>query len=203
MKVGVFGGTFDPVHNGHIAVAQEVRFRLALDEVLFIPTGQPWFRPGHPVASAADRVAMLSLGLDMFSYFQLSTIEVDRPGPSYSVDTMAALRQQRPADQFFFIMGWDNLSDLPHWKEPARLIDLCRMVGVPRPGYPPPDLALLDKSLPGLAEKVVLLDQPRVDISASAIRNRVALGLSIARLVPEPVDRYIRQKRLYQNVESS
>jgi nicotinate-nucleotide adenylyltransferase len=198
MNIGVLGGTFDPVHTGHVLVAEEAKARLKLAEVLFVPAGLPWLRGDSPVAAAEHRVHMVRLAIDDKPYFKLSTIEVERSGPSYAVDTIAELKGQLGAgDELFFILGWGSLAELPEWREPSRLITMCRLVTVPRVGFPAPDLDSLEASIPGLADRVILLDEPRVDISASEIRGRVSRGLPIDHLVPEPVERYIREQGLY------
>jgi nicotinate-nucleotide adenylyltransferase len=198
MNIGVLGGTFDPVHTGHVLVAEEAKTRLNLTEVLFVPAGLPWLRGDSPVAAAEHRVHMVRLAIDDKPYFKLSTIEVERSGPSYAVDTIAELKGQLGAgDELFFILGWGSLAELPEWREPSRLITMCRLVTVPRVGFPAPDLDSLEASIPGLADRVILLDEPRVDISASEIRGRVSRGLPIDHLVPEPVERYIREQGLY------
>ncbi len=198
MNIGVMGGTFDPIHNGHLAVAEKVRGRLALAEVLFMPAGQPWLRVNSQLSPAEHRVQMVRLAIGHKAYFKLSTMEIERPGPTYTVDTLAELQAQLGSgDELFFILGWDNLSELPRWKEPFRLITLCRLVAVPRPGCPRPDLGALEGLIPGLSQRVVMMDKPEIDISASNIRDRVARGLSISHLVPEPVAGYIKEHRLY------
>jgi len=197
MKTGVFGGTFDPVHNGHLAVAEEVREGLGLAEVLFVPAGQPWLDKAGPVSPAEHRLQMVSLAIADKPYFKLSTIEIERPGSTYTVDTMADLQVRLGGDKLFFILGWGSLAGLPRWKEPSRIIGLCRLVAVPRPGYPRPDLKSLEAKIPGLSQNVILLDTPEIDISASEIRERVAQGLPISQLVPEAVERYIKEHRLY------
>jgi len=199
MNIGVMGGTFDPIHNGHLAIAEEVRSRLDLAAILFVPAGQPWLKIDSSLSPAEHRVQMVRLAIAGKPHFKLSTMEIERPGPTYTVDTMAELQAQRgPADALYFIMGWDNLAELPQWKEPSRLISLCQLVAVPRPGYPCPDLKVLEPLIPGLSQRVILLDKPEIDISASEIRGRVAQGLSISHLIPEPVERYIKQQKLYQ-----
>ena len=199
MKIGVLGGTFDPIHNGHLAVAEEVRKRLNLDRVLFVPTGHPWMKIGREISSAEHRVGMMRLAIADKPYYSLSTIEIEREGPSYTFDTLAELWARLEAgDELYFIVGWDSLAELPQWKEAARIIRLCKLVAVPRPGYPHPDLELLEASIPGLSERVIILDKPEVDISASEIRERVAKGLSISGLVTEAVERYIREEGLYR-----
>jgi len=198
MDIGVLGGTFDPIHLGHLVVAEEMRARLGLAEVLFVPAGQPWLKVNSPISAAEHRVQMLRLALSGKPYFKLSTMEIERAGPSYTVDTIAELQGQLGAgDKLFFILGWDNLAQLPQWREPSRLVELCHLVAVPRVGYPTPDLDSLEAVVPGLSRAVILLDEPHIDITASAIRDRVAQGLSIRHLVPEPVERYIREHGLY------
>jgi nicotinate-nucleotide adenylyltransferase len=199
MKLGVLGGTFDPIHNGHLAVAEEVRKRLELDEILFMPTGQPWLKAGKPLTKAEHRMEMVRLAIAGRAYCKLSTMEIDREGPSYTVDTMAELKNQRGDDELFFILGWDSLAELPKWREPDGIIRLCQLVAVPRPGHKRPDLNVLEKSIRGLSERVTVLDKPEVDISASDIRERVARGQSIGGLVPEAVERYIREEGLYKS----
>jgi len=201
MDIGILGGTFDPIHNGHLVVAEEVRARLNLAEILFVPAGQPQLKANSPVASAEHRVQMVRLGIAAKSYLKLSTVEIERTGPTYTVDTVAELQGQLGvSNNLFFILGWDSLAELPQWKEPSRLARLCQLVVVPRPGYPLPDLKALETSIPGISQRVIFLDKPEIDISASVIRNRVAQGLSVRHLVPESVDRYIQKNRLYTTV---
>lgn len=198
IRIGVLGGTFDPVHNGHLAIAGVARERLGLNEVIFIPAGRPWMKTDTPLSPPAHRVRMLELAIAGMPGFRLSTVEIERPGPSYTVVTMSGLQASLGAGaELFFIMGWDKLNEFPGWKEPARLLDMCSLVAVPRPGCALPDLDPLEKRLPGLSRRVILLDGPHVDVSASLIRWRAARGLSIGQLVPEPVARYIRENSLY------
>ncbi len=198
MNIGVLGGTFDPIHNGHIIVAEEARTQLSLAEVLFVPAGQPWLKKDSPILAAEHRVQMVRLAIANEPCFKLSTMEIDRAGPSYTVDTIAELQARLGGgDELFFILGWDSLTQLPLWREPSRLIKMCHLVAVPRPGCPPPDLNSLESIISGLSRSLILLDKPEVDVSATEIRNRVAQGLSIRHLVPEPVDEYIRQHKLY------
>jgi len=198
LKIGVLGGTFDPIHNGHIIVAEEAINCLNLAEVLFLPAGQPWLKEDSPILAAGHRVQMVRLAIADKLYFKLSTIEIDRPGPSYTVDTIAQLRAEIGAgDELFFILGWDNLAQLPQWKELSRLIEMCHLVAVSRPGNPLPDHHSLEVITPGLSRRLILLDRPAVDISATGIRDRVARGLSIGHLVPQPVAEYIKQHGLY------
>jgi nicotinate-nucleotide adenylyltransferase len=198
MNIGVLGGTFDPIHNGHLMVAEETRVRLNLAEVLFVPAGLPWLRMNTPISEAEHRVHMVRLAIGDKPYCKLSTMEIERGGPSYTVDTIAELRGQLGAgSELFFILGWDCLAELPKWREPERLIKMCYLAAVPRVGYSLPDLKSMEAAIPGLAKRVILLDAPEVDITASAIRDRVAQGLPISHLVPAPVGKYIREQGLY------
>ena len=198
VKVGVMGGTFDPVHNGHLAIAGEARVKLDLDEVIFIPAGQPWLKSNMIISPAADRLEMVRLAIAPYPYFKVSDIEVEREGPSYAVDTMAQLKNKLGKNsQLFFLMGWDCLEQLPKWYKIKRLIELCELVALPRPGYSLPDLPSLDEKIPGISSKIIMLDSPRIDISATGIRERVADGLPFSSLVPAAVERYIQDKRLY------
>jgi nicotinate-nucleotide adenylyltransferase len=198
MKTGILGGTFDPIHKGHLAVAEEVRLRLNLDEVLFIPVGRPWRKASSPILPARHRVEMVRLAITDRPSFRVSTIEVEREGPSYTVDTLEEIHLGLGGtDEIFFIVGWDSLTELPNWRRPERIIRLCQLVAVPRPGYFPPDLKSLEDSVPDIRERVILLNGPEVDVSASQIRQRVASGLPISGLVPEAVEKYIREHGLY------
>ncbi len=198
MNIGVLGGTFDPIHNGHLVVAEETRTRLNLAEILFVSAGQPWLKTNRTISAAEHRVQMVRLAIADKPYFKLSTLEIERAGPSYTVDTIAELQARLGSKaEIFFILGWDSLAELPQWHEPSRLIKLCRLVAAPRVGCPAPDLNSLELAIPGLSQRVILMDKPQIDISASAIRDRVTQGLSIRHLVPEPVDEYIRQHKLY------
>ena len=200
MNIGVLGGTFDPVHKGHLIIAEEVRTRLDLVEVLFVPAGQPWLKTSHPVSPAEHRLQMLRLAIADKTHIKLSTVEIERTGHSYTVETIAELRGQLgDRDELFFILGWDSLDTLPQWREPSRLIRMCRLVAVPRSGYPLPDLKAMETIIPGISQRIVMMEKPEIDISSSAIRDRVSQGLSIRELVPEPVAEYIRQHKLYSS----
>jgi len=198
MDIGILGGTFDPIHNGHLLVAEEARARLNLDEVLFIPAGLPWLKEDKTIVAAEHRVQMVRLAITGKPYFQLSTIEVERGGPSYSVDTIAELKAQLgTGTELFFILGWDSVAQLPHWRGPSQLIRLCHLVAVPRPGFTLPDLESLEKDIPGLTGRLIVLDGPHIDISATEIRRRVAQGLPVSDLVPGAVEEYIKKQGLY------
>lgn len=205
MNIGILGGTFDPVHIGHLVVGEEARIKLGLSEVLFVPAGQPWLKLDRDITPAVHRVEMVRRAIADNPCFKLSTVEVDRPGPSYTVDTLTALQKRLGSEaRLFFILGRDALAELPLWKEPGRLVELCRLVAAPRSivsrdeGSSPKDLKRLEEAMPGLLDRVTQLDMPVIGISSSAIRQRVAQGLSIRYLVPPGVEKYIREQKLYR-----
>ncbi|MFH1663014.1 MAG: nicotinate-nucleotide adenylyltransferase [Chloroflexota bacterium] len=199
MKTGILGGTFDPAHIGHIAVAGAVKDELGLAEVVFIPAGKPWFKADALVLSAEHRLNMVRLAIAGEPCFRVSAMEIERAGLTYSVDTVAELKKEmKDDDELFFIIGWENLIELPRWHQPQRLVSLCRLVAVPRVGFPVPDLASIEASIPGISKRVIILDEPQVDISSSVIRQRVRQGLSISHLVPEAVEKYIKEHGLYR-----
>lgn len=199
MNIGVLGGTFDPIHIGHLVVADEVTARLGLDEVIFVPAGKPWLKSSTHILAAGHRLQMVRLAIAGKPHFRLSNLEIERAGPTYTVDTIRELKKNLGVDdEILFVLGWDNLIDLPRWHQPELLIPMCRLVAVPRVGCPVPDLGSLDEAIPGLSKRVIMLDKPEIDISASVIRERVRQGLSISHLVPEAVERYIKEQGLYE-----
>lgn len=198
MKIGVLGGTFDPIHNGHLIVAEQGKVQLGLERVLFIPAGQPWLKTDRKITPAAHRVEMVKLTIAGHHNFEISTVEVDKQGASYSGDTMAALQRQLGlSTELYLLVGWDSLEELPLWKEPERLIERCRIAACNRPGYSRPDLKNLEESIPGILKRLVWLDITPVDVSSSDIRERVMQRLPISNLVPEAVAGYIEKHELY------
>ncbi len=191
-RVGVLGGTFDPVHNGHLVAASEVGCVLGLDEVIFVPAGQPWQKDGMVLAPAEDRYLMTVLATAADPMFSVSRVDIDRPGPTYTIDTMRELRAERgPATSFFFIMGADALAGLPTWNDHEELLSLAHFVGVTRPGH-----QLADPQLPEGLFSVVEI--PQLEISSTACRERVRAGLPIRYLVPDSVIQYIAKRGLYR-----
>ena len=200
-KIGVLGGTFDPIHLGHLIVAEDLRQKLGLGEVLFVPAGRPWLKlkEEKPISPAEHRLAMVRLAVASNPYFKVSTMEIDRPGLSYSIDTVLELKAKLGAkSEIYFIVGPDALAELPKWKDPARLVEICQVVGIGRPGYAKADLLKLERSIPGVSQRIMLMNVPQIDISATEIRKRVARGLSIRYLVPEAVEKYIQEHELYR-----
>ena len=204
-RIGVLGGSFDPPHVGHLAIAEEARLRLSLDRIVFVPAGLQWMKVGRDVASGEDRIQMVRLATASNAAFQVSDLEVTRPGPSYTVDTLTRLRQQEGADtDFTFILGQDAMADLLEWSRPEELIALCTLAVMPRVDAAPLDLEGMERHLPGLRDRVVMLDEaPRLEISSSTLRARLGRGESVRYLVPDAVADYIEERGLYGGVTAS
>ena len=198
MRLGLLGGTFDPPHVGHLQIAEEARRKLCLDEIIFIPAGQPWVKAAMRVSPASQRLEMIKLAAVGKPYFSVNDLEVRRPGPSYTWQTLQELKAQTPADELYFILGWDNLTSLPSWHHPDRIIKAACLVAAPRMGCPRPNLHKLDELVPGLAARTVILTEPEINVSATAIRERVRLGEPIGHMVPGPVVEYIQRNGLYR-----
>jgi nicotinate-nucleotide adenylyltransferase len=200
MNVGVLGGTFDPPHIGHLILAEEARLALGLAQVLFVPAGEPWRKAGRELSPRQDRLAMVRLAVGDDPHFAVSTIEIEKEGPSYTAETLTALHEQfEPETDVFFIMGADSLADFPHWCEPQRILELARLAVAGRPEAEDAGLeeGLAEDLARAMRERVVWLRMPLIAISASAVRDRVRQGLSIRYWVPQAVEEYIRQHGLY------
>ena len=200
MRVGVLGGTFDPPHLGHLILAQEAHQALGLSQVLFVPAGEPWRKAGRELSPREQRLAMVRLAVAGNPAFAVSTAEVDRPGLSYTAETLAGLREQvGPETELFFIMGADSLADFPQWHEPQRILNLARLAVAERSplGGEGFEEGLPEELAAALRERVVWLSMPLIAISASAVRERVRQGLSIRYWVPEAVEEYVHGHRLY------
>jgi nicotinate-nucleotide adenylyltransferase len=193
MKVGLFGGTFDPVHMGHLRAAENAREALELDSVLFIPAGSPPHRSG-PRSSALDRYAMVTLATSGNPAFTASDAEVERQGPSYTVDTLAAVRASHPQDDLFLIVGSDAFGEISSWKEHDRIFSMCRVAVVHRPGEVP----LSEMALELTGERVFWVEAAGLPVSATDVRRRVSEGHSVRYLVPDLVADYIHKRGLYR-----
>ncbi len=200
MRRGILGGTFDPVHLGHLLIAEAVRVEMGLQEVLFILAGQPWMKSSRPLAPAQQRWEMLALAVASNPFFTPSRVEMEREGPSYAVDTLRELLGQgKEPDDYYFIMGMDTLRGLPRWREPRQLLELCRLAVVGRPGHRREGpLAAVERRLPGVSERVVFVDGPLLGVSSTDIRRRCREGLSIRYRVPAAVEEYILKHGLYR-----
>jgi nicotinate-nucleotide adenylyltransferase len=195
--LGILGGTFDPIHHGHLVAAEEALHQVSLDRVLFVPAGAPPHKPSRPITPAEHRLRMVELAIAGKPQFAVSCVDLDRPGPSYSVDMLALLRQaQGPGPKFFFIVGADSLSEMATWYRPERLIELCELVVVERPGSEI-DLDQVEGQLPGISLRLHRVQMPRLQISSSDLRARRRAGRSISYLVPPAVEAYIGEHGLY------
>lgn len=196
-RLGILGGTFDPIHHGHLVAAGEAQHQLALDLVLFVPAGSPPHKPERPISAAHQRLQMIERAIAGIPHFGLSRVDVDRPGPCYTVDTLRLLRTEwGSAPTFFFIEGADSLAEMPAWYQPQRLIELCELAVVQRPGV---DLNLprLESQLPGITSIIHWVQMPLLEISSSDLRSRVREGRPIAYLIPAAVEDHIREHHLY------
>src|SRR6267143_689316 len=219
MRLGLLGGSFNPVHNGHLTIARQAREALGLDQILFIPTSYPPHKPNGILAPAKDRHEMVRLAITSDPSLAISDVEIRRPGKSYSIDTIRLLRQEYGAQtQLFFLIGFDAFLDFPSWREPLTLLELCPFVVLSRPGLsfrslstvallppiPYPSLADLDAGrisrleAPIGKQRLICLKLPPCAISASDIRSRVRQGLPVANLLPPLLESYILQHYLYQ-----
>jgi nicotinate-nucleotide adenylyltransferase len=196
-SLGMLGGTFDPVHYGHLAIAEQTAETLDLASVLFVPANEPPHKPRGAAASAEDRAAMVALAIADNARFRLSRVELDRPGPSYAVETLERLQADDPGE-YVFVLSSEALAGLDTWRRPERLLDLCRIAVVPRPGYSAMDSAWVAEHFPGREDRIVFMDGPRLGHSASDIRRRVGEGRSIRYLVPPKVEAYILERGLYR-----
>jgi nicotinate-nucleotide adenylyltransferase len=196
-RIGILGGTFDPIHYGHLVIAEDARVYLRLEKVLFVPAYQPPHKPQGSYSTFEYRVRMVELAIARNPDFALSLIETKLPVPSYTTDTMQALQAQLGADaELYFIIGMDSLANILTWHKPKDLLRLCRIVVAERAGYQV-DIAKLEKGLPGLRERMDLIDTPELSISSTDLQRRVRCGLPIRYQVPSAVERYIYRHRLY------
>lgn len=190
------GGTFDPVHRGHIELAEHAQRQLGLDEVLWIPAGEPWRKGGRKLTAARHRLVMVEIAIEAELTWSASTIEIDRPGPTYTVDTLEELHARNEPDRLTLIVGQDAVEDLPQWRRPDRIIALADLAVAVR-GERKLSAAELDGLVPGLSRRVTWLDMPLLPFSSTQIRDLAARGLPLSGFVPEGVEAYIREHRLY------
>jgi nicotinate-nucleotide adenylyltransferase len=190
------GGTFDPIHHGHLVTAEEALWHFDLDEVMFVPTGQPWMKSGGEVTPAEHRYLMTVIATASNPRFSVSRVEVDRKGPTYTVDTLQELRKQAEGDiELFFITGADAMLEILHWKDPEEVLEQAHFIAATRPGY---DLARFQQEAPSSHPRVSVMDIPALAISSTDIRRRVRDGEPIRYLVPEGVQTYIEKFGLYR-----
>jgi nicotinate-nucleotide adenylyltransferase len=194
MKVGILGGTFDPVHNAHLAIARAALAQLGLDLVLFIPAGEPWRKAHRAIAPGEHRLAMLELAIAGNDAFGISDIELRRDGPTYTADTLEALAAERLDDEFYFIVGADALADLPNWHQPERIVQHAVLAVAPRADR---DVDTALSAVPVLAARVARFHMQPSPISSTEIRARLAAEQAITGMLPPSVERYIAEHALY------
>ena len=193
-RVGIMGGTFDPIHHGHLVAAEEVRYAFALDKVVFVPAGQPWQKAQSAVTRAELRYQMTRLATAGEPAFEVSRTEIDRGGPTFTVDTLREFRECSPGIELFFITGSDAIMQILTWKDAEEALGLAKFVAVTRPTH---DLAAIETLSPQLRERIDVLEIPALAISSSDIRRRVAEGRPIRYLVPDSVALFIDEHELY------
>lgn len=195
-KIGIMGGTFNPIHNGHIALAEAAYKTFSLDKILFMPSGKSYMK--QHVLENEKRVAMVAKAIESVPYFELSTIEVERSGNTYTSETLQQLTQQNPDIQYHFIMGADSLFHIEQWKNPEVIFELSTLICMMRDDYDMTDIQEKGAELIQKGANILYLNVPKIDISSTDIRNRVKLHQSISDLVPEKVAKYILQEHLYE-----
>lgn len=200
-KLGIFGGTFNPPHLGHLILAETAAEDLRLDRVFFVPAGKPPHKTNRPLAAPEHRLAMVKLTAAYNSHFAVSGVDMDRPGPHYATDMVKIYREHYPHAQFYFLMGSDSLRDLLSWHAPAELISMTNLVVMQRPAIYP-DLALLTRVLPGLLEKVYFLDAPEIEISSTVIVERLRKKQSVRYQILDSVLKYLTEHELYEHNDS-
>ncbi len=194
-RLGVMGGTFDPIHHGHLLTAEEALVQFELDEVVFVPTGQPWMKEEREVSPAEDRYLMCVIATASNPRFSVSRLEVVRRGATYTVDTLRALAEDQPVAELFFITGADAILEIFHWKDPGEVLSLAHFIAATRPGY---DIAVFQQEGPTRHPRVSVMNIPALAISSTDIRQRVREGRPIHYLVPEGVKSYIEKAGLYR-----
>ena len=198
MRLGVYGGTFDPIHYGHLVLAEQCREQLGLDEVRFLPAGHPPHKPDQKITPGQQRAEMVGFAIAGHPQFKLDRRELQRPGPSFTVDTLLELQSEQSDAELFLLLGADSLVDLPHWREPARIAQLATIVAVNRAGGPALDVSVLKSVLSDEAvARIRLLAIPGCDLSATDLRQRAREGRSLRYLTPRAVECYIQEKSVY------
>jgi len=195
-RLGILGGTFDPPHYGHLVLAENARVQLALDQVLFVLAGQPPHKPDRPITSVHHRLAMLQAAIEDNPGFVISRVDIERPGPHYTVETLALLHTDHPKADFFFLLGSDSLSEFAHWRDANGILGQTHLAVMQRPGYNP-DLSVLTAQVPSLKERLVWVDAPHLDLASTDLRRRVSQRLPMRYLVPPRVEEYVRGHGLY------
>ncbi len=199
LKIGILGGTFDPIHDGHLLIAESARACLGLDKVIFIPAGRPWLKSDREVTDPAHRLAMVELAIQDNPSFEVSDIEIERPGPTYTVDTLSELRQgMSEGTELYLILGMDSIRELGRWRRPDLIFEMCIVVAVSRPGVANVSIPDIERDFPSSADRLKIMEGPMVDTSATDIRAGGSASLSG---VPDSARDYIREHGLYSDGE--
>ena len=196
-RIGLFGGTFDPPHLGHLILASEAQSQLELDRLLWILTPIPPHKVDQQITPTEHRLAMVNLAIGDNPLFELSRVELDRPGPHYTLNTIRLIAEQNPGAEIILIIGGDSLRDLPTWREPREIVAACHEIGVMKRPHENAVLDELERDLPGIRAKIHYVDTPLLEIASRELRNRIAEGRSVRYYLPTSVREYIEQKRLY------
>ncbi|MFN8529859.1 MAG: nicotinate-nucleotide adenylyltransferase [Anaerolineae bacterium] len=197
-RIGILGGTFDPPHIGHLVLAEYAAEALNFERLLFVPAATPPHKLNETRTPIEHRLNMLQLAIADNERFTLSRIDVDRPGPHYTVDTVSIVQEQYPQAELYFVMGGDSLRDLPKWNRPTELIRCCKLVVLQRPNMELVSPSMHEAVLPGISERVIILDDPLLGFSSTGIVARLQAGRSIRYMTPDPVLAYIREHELYR-----
>ena len=198
-KIGIMGGTFDPVHYGHLFAAEFARAAVGLNRVIFVPSGNPPHKSYDGMAQAEDRFEMVRLAIENKPGFEISRVEIGREGPSYTAETLTLISVLNPGASLFFITGLDAALDIPNWHEPPKILSLCKILAIARPGYIRDKISMLDDMI---RDSLLIFDMDPIDISATDIRNKARSGCSIRDMTPDVVCDYITKKNLYSAAEA-
>jgi len=200
MRIGIFGGTFDPPHVGHLILAEECRTQLCLDKLLWVVTQLPPHKQDSYISPVEERVSLVEKSINGNPAFELSRVDIDRPGPHYALDTVLLLKEQFPGDELFYLMGGDSLHDLPTWHRPTEFLTVCDGLGVMRRHEDNVDLDSLEKVLPGIRQKVHMVEAPILEISSHQIRQRIQGGEGYRYYLTETVYRAVEDTGLYADI---
>jgi nicotinate-nucleotide adenylyltransferase len=204
MRIALLGGTFDPIHTAHMAIAEEARIKLKLDEVVFVPAGKPWMKRKTPISKPQDRLNMVIISISSNAGLSQSSIEIDKNGPSYTIDTVTEFQKKvSSGTQLFFILGGDAIQQFHLWRQPKDILSVVQLIVAPRPGNTRIEMKDLEQKVPGISSQSTVLDMPLLDISSRDIRARVSLGQPIRHLVHNGVENYIYKHGLYQRGETN
>ncbi len=197
-RIGIFGGSFNPLHHGHLIAAEFAAETIGLQLVLFAPMVHPPHRDGKALASIEHRLAMIEMAIADNDRFQLTLVDVERPGPHYSVDTVEILEQQYPNSELYFVMGGDSFKSFPKWHRPNEIVQHCRLAVMRRPSTRPVQPDMHEDVMPGLQHRVDMVEAPPIGISATRVREQLSIGKSVRYLVPNPVLDYVHDNNLYR-----